>query len=85
MSTSKNREVAENWGGFTGSSKPIVMEIHTGKGVRGVDVNRYANDRMREAEASNPQLEVLLKRGHKVRVQNITARNGQLVAVVYVE
>lgn len=84
MSTSKDRSVAEDWGGFSGSSKPIVMEMHMGDGVKGADVNKHANSRMRMAEMSDPQKEVLLKRGRKVSIQNITTKNGQLVVVANV-
>lgn len=82
MSTTKDREVAEQWGGFSGSDMPIVMEINTGKGVKGADVNKHANDRMKEVERLDPQKEVLLSRGRKVTVKDITARNGQLVVKV---
>ena len=85
MSTTKDREVAEQWGGFSGSDMPIVMEINTGKGVKGADVNKHANDRMKEVERIDPQKEVLLSRGRKVTVKDITAKNGQRVVKVDVD
>ncbi len=85
MSTTKDSEIAEQWGGFSGSDKPIVLELHTGKGVKGADVNKHANERMKEVERADPQKEVLLSRGRKISVKDIKARNGQIVVVADVK
>ena len=81
MSTTQDRNVAENWGDFSGSSRPIVMEIHTGKNVRGAVVNRHASEYMKMAEQDSPQKEVLLGRNKQIKVRNIKAANGNIVVV----
>lgn len=77
MSTTADRSVAEDWGDFTGSDKPVVMEITTSKRTKGVDVSSYDKN----VSSADAQDERLLARGQSYKVDNITAKNGQ----IYVE
>lgn len=81
MSTTKDSEIAEMWGGFSGSDKPIVLELHTGDNVTGADVMNHANERMKLVEADDPQKEVLLSRNRKLRVKEVKAKNGSLYVI----
>ena len=78
MSTTKDPKIAEDWGGFTGSSKPVVMEIKTGKNTKGVDVSRYDKN----VSKDQAQKEVLLGRNQSYKVDNITAKNGKIYVQV---
>ena len=77
MSTTKDAAVAEEWGGFSGSDKPVVLEIKT-KGTKGVDLSRYDKN----VSADQAQREVLLGRGQSYKIDNITARNGNVYVQV---
>lgn len=72
MSTSKDRTVAEEWGGFSGSSKPIVVEVKTKKTTKGKDMKAYD-------VSGNEQKEVLLKRNQQWKTKRIYGRNGNIV------
>lgn len=72
MSTSKDYNVASEWGGFSGSDKPIVLELKTKKSTKGVDVS-YT-----DKNASTPQKEVLLARNQKYKILGISARDGNI-------
>lgn len=65
MSTTKNKELAEGFGGFTGSQTPVVLEFDTTKTeVLGKDMEDF------EIE-DDPQEEVLLHLGQKYEVNSI--------------
>lgn len=68
MSTSTSRQIAEDWGDFSGSNKPIVMRITTSKNTRGADLTKH----------SMAQDEILLKRGQKYTLSKIYAKNGNI-------
>lgn len=68
MSTTTDLEIATEWGGFTGSSKPIVLELTTSKKTTGADLTNHHME----------QSEVLLSRGQKYTVDGISAKNGQI-------
>ena len=72
MSTTKDKDVALDWGGFTGSSKPIVLEFDVPDGIKGVDLARFDI-------VGDEQKEVLLKRGTKYKIKEITTENGSIV------
>lgn len=76
MSTTSKYEVARDWGGFSGSSKPVVMEIKTSRKTRGADVS-YT-----DKNSSDPQYEHLLKRNQKYKVKNISAKDGNIYVKV---
>ena len=78
MSTTSNRGVAEEWGGFSGSDKPVVMEITTSRKTRGVDLSSYDKN----VPKSEAQHERLLARGQSYTVDNVTAKNGNIVVQV---
>jgi hypothetical protein len=72
MSTTKDEKVAHEWGGFTGSDKPIVLEFTAPPNIHGRDLERF------EVEGSE-QSEVLLMRGQKYHVTSIKGKNGNIV------
>lgn len=74
MSTTKDRDVADDWQDFTGSSKPIVLELKTKAGTKGVDISSYDKN-VSPAEA---QKEVLLARGQKYKVTGIKSVNNNI-------
>lgn len=71
MSTTKSASIAEEFGGFTGSNKPIVMRIKTNQDTRGFDARKYEAPDM-------PQKEVLLSRNQSYKVTNIYGKNHQI-------
>lgn len=77
MSTTSSRSVAENWQDFSGATKPIVMEIKTSKGTRGVNLSGYDKN----VSPGDAQHERLLARGQSYKVNNIGLKNGN----IYVE
>jgi hypothetical protein len=72
MSTTKDAEIAYEWGGFTGSEKPIVLRLNTPASTRGRDLEQF------EIE-DDEQKEVLLARGQKYRVRSVTGAEGSIV------
>lgn len=72
MSTTTRKSIAEEFGGFTGSDKPIVMNIKPSKNTKGVNLSRY------DKNASTPQKEVLLARGQSYKITNIYGKNGNI-------
>jgi hypothetical protein len=71
MSTSKSSSVAENWGDFSGSSKPVVLNLKTPKGARGLDVSRFDIK-------GDKQREVILGRNTKYRINKVYYKNGNV-------
>lgn len=74
MSTTTSQSVAEEWGGFSGSDKPVVMKIKTGANTKGVDLSRY-DKKVSKEEA---QHERLLARNQKYKVKKIYGHNNQV-------
>lgn len=68
MSTTKNSEIAEEWGGFSGSDMPIIMNISTKKDTKGIDLSKHKME----------QEEVLLKRNQKYKIKKIYGKNGNI-------
>lgn len=75
MSTTSEYGVAADWGGFSGSEKPVVLEIQTTRKTRGADVSSIGD---RYAEDGDRQYEVLLRRGQSYHVESVGARDGNL-------
>lgn len=75
MSTTKDKELAFDWGGFTGSEKPVVLEIKAPPGTMGRDLKEFDID-------GDEQQEVLLARGQKYKVTGIHGENGSIVVTV---
>jgi hypothetical protein len=72
MSTTTSKSIAEEFGGFTGSDKPIVMNIKPSKKTRGVDLSGY------DKNTSDPQKETLLARGQSYKITKIYGKNGNI-------
>ena len=71
MSTSKDYELASEWGGFTGSGKPVVLEMEVPKGVKGADLKQFDIE-------GDEQSEVLLARGTRYEIIDITGKDGHI-------
>ena len=80
VSTTRDLTIAENWGGFTGSDRPMVMKIKTSNKTKGADISK-ATKHLRQIESQDPQKETLLARNQKFKVNKIYGKNG----LVYVE
>ena len=80
VSTTRDEGIASGWGSFTGSDKPIVMKIKTGKNTKGRDVSK-ASKEIRRTEKYDSQKETLLARNQKFTPTKVYAKNG----VVYVD
>lgn len=72
MSTTKDRELAMDWEDFTGSEKPIVLELDVPEGIRGKDMAKF------EIEGDE-QFEVLLARGQRYEVTEVRIEKGTVV------
>lgn len=72
MSTTKDFETASEWGGYTGSEKPIVLRFKTPSGIHGLDLKDF------EVE-DEEQYEVLLSRGQKYRITGISGEDGSIL------
>lgn len=82
MSTTKDSSIAENFGDFTGSDKPIVLEIKTQNNTKGYDVMKNASNKMKQVERDNPQKEVLLARGQSYTINKVGVKNGNIYVKV---
>ena len=71
---STSSDVAENWGDFTGSEKPVVMKITTSKNTRGVNLSGYDKN----VSKSEAQHERLLARNQSYNVKKIYAKDGTI-------
>ena len=74
MSTTTSQSVAEEWGDYTGSSKPIIMEITTSSNTTGVNLSGYDKN----VSAGEAQHERLLKRNQSYKVKKIYSKNNNL-------
>lgn len=73
MSTTKDKEIAENWDGFTGSNKEVVLELDIPDGMTGKDLAAY------DVEGEE-QKEVLLPRNTDYFIKKITqGENGKIL------
>ena len=73
MSTTKDREVADNWDGFTGSNKEVILELDIPDGMTGKDLAAY------DVEGEE-QKEVLLPRNTDYFIKKITqGENGKIL------
>ena len=71
MSTTKSQEVALEWGGFTGSDKPVVLELKVPRGIRGRDLERFDI-------YGDKQFEVLLSPNQKYVINEVTTKQGAI-------
>jgi len=72
MSTTKDKEIAFEWGDFTGSEKPIVLKLQAPATVHGRDLAEFDIE-------GDEQFEVLLMRGVKYTLQGIRKESGNIV------
>lgn len=76
MSTTKDQDIALNWGGYSGSEMPMVLEIKTNPNTKGYDVSKFY-----EIDGDE-QKEVLLSRNQKYKINDIGWKNGNIYAKV---
>ena len=73
MSTTKDKEIADNWNGFTGSNKDVVLELDIPDGMTGKDLAAYDVE-------GDEQKEVLLPRNTDYFIKKITqGENGKIL------
>lgn len=77
MSTTRDAQIAEDFGDFTGAAHPIVMRIETSGKTKGADVSK-ATKNIIAAERSDSQKETLLARGQSYTPMKIYVKNGQI-------
>lgn len=82
MSTTKDKNVAMQWGAYTGSRTPVLLKIKTTAETRGIDVERYTLIHNPQAEREQPQKEVLLRRGLQYKVVAIKELEGHICVEV---
>ena len=71
MSTTTEQRIALDWGDFSGSDKPIVLELKTTKGTKGKNLHFLDIE-------DDPQREVLLNRNTKYKINSIETKEGQI-------
>ena len=73
MSTTKDKEIADNWDGFTGSNKEVILELDIPDGMTGKDLAAY------DVEGEE-QKEVLLPRNLDYFIKKVTTNeNGKIL------
>ena len=82
MSTTKDKDIAMQWGGYTGSRTPVLMKIRTTAETKGIDIERYTLIHNPQAEREQPQKEVLLRRGLQYKVVAIKELDGHICVEV---
>lgn len=82
MSTTKDHDIAADWGDYTGADYPILMKIRTTAHTRGVDVERYTKIHNPEAEEDNPQAEILLNCNQRFRIVSVSKDGGNICVEV---
>lgn len=82
MSTTKSKDVATEWGDYSGSRTTVLMKIRTNANTRGVDVEKYTLAHNPEVEQSQAQKEILLRRGQRYKVVSIKELDGQICVEV---
>lgn len=70
MSTTKSRDLALEFQGFTGSYKPCVIEFNVPDGIKGIDLKDFDVVDLKQEE-------VLLARGQKFVIKEMTQEQGQ--------
>lgn len=71
MSTTTEQRIGLDWGDFSGSDKPIVLELKTPKGTKGKNLHLLDFE-------DDPQREVLLARNTKYKINSIETKEGQI-------
>lgn len=73
MSTSKDKNVVDNWGDFSGAKHPIVLKIQTNGKAKGFDVSKSKYE-----VQGDEQNEVILRRNLKYKVEKIYGENNNI-------
>lgn len=71
MSTTKDYELAADWGDYTGSTKPVTIEFDVPEGMKGYDMKEF------EVEG-DPQSEVLLSKDTTYKVTEVGVKDGNI-------
>ena len=71
LSTTKNKDIALNFGDFTGAEHPLVIEFEVPKGIKGYDVYKKF-----EIE-DDPQEEILLQRNLRYEILDIGTQDSE--------
>lgn len=74
MSTTKSKRLALDFKDFTGSDKPIVLELKASSGTRGLDLSK----KMPALNKRMAQEEVLLTTRTEYQITGITSKEGQI-------
>lgn len=69
MSTTRDKEIAQDWGDFTGSTNPIVIDFEKKKSLKGKRMTRFE-------VSGDEQKEVLLKRNTRYKTTGFYVENG---------
>ena len=77
LSTTRSARIAEEWGGFSGSSQPVVMRITTSANTKGRNVSN-ATKNLARIERNDPQKETLLARNQSYTVDKLYYKNGNI-------
>lgn len=73
MSTTKDKDIADNWDGFTGSNKEVILELDIPDGMTGKDLAAYDVQ-------GDEQKEVLLPRNLDYFIKKVTTNeNGKIL------
>lgn len=78
LSTTKDFNIAADFGDFTGASMPIVLKINTSKSTRGVDVSIYDKN----VDPDQAQREVLLARDQSYVPKRVYTQENVIVVEV---
>lgn len=81
MSTTRDYEIAKDMMYFTGSERPVILEIHGTRGMKGLDVGN-ATPYLQRIEKEDPQKETLLARGVKYEPVKLRSDNGIIIVEV---
>lgn len=76
MSTTSDKDVAMEWGDYTGSSKPVVVKFTNAKGAKGRDVSKIGDKGMDEYDK---QHERLIARNTKYTPNKVYVEDGVIV------
>ncbi len=82
MSTTRDKEIAQEWGDYTGANHPIVLKIEANESTTGIDIEKYTKIHNPQAEEDDPQKEVLLSLGQRYSISRIYAEEGTIMVDV---
>lgn len=71
MSTTKDYDLAAEWGDYTGSTKPVTIEFDVPEGMKGYDMKEFEVD-------TDPQSEVLLSKDTSYKIKEVGVKDGNI-------